>query len=145
MWWCNMETLEQQKTEPPLLAVGPDKASQITDTSRTRIFQAIRDGELTARKAGKSTIIEVYELRRWVRSLPTRGRKPVELIGSGEWETEPRKVTLRSIKPAAIACLLKQIPTRRRNHAPVETAGAGPVKRDPAMIKEPPKRKRRSA
>jgi hypothetical protein len=72
-----MEILEQHKTELPLLSVGPDKASEITDTSRTRIFQAIRDGELTAHKAGKSTIIEIDELRRWVRSLPTRGRKPV--------------------------------------------------------------------
>jgi hypothetical protein len=47
----------------------------MTDTSRTRIFQAIRDGELTVRKAGKSTIIEIDELRRWVRSLPVRSRR----------------------------------------------------------------------
>src|SRR5580704_4355116 len=73
-----MGTVEQHKPELPLLSVRPEKASEMTDTSRTRIFQAIRDGELTARKAGKSTIIEVDELRRWVRSLPTRGRKPVD-------------------------------------------------------------------
>jgi hypothetical protein len=72
-----MDAQEQQKPEPPTLAVGPDKASQITDTSRTRIFQAIRDGELTARKAGKATIIEIDELRRSVRSLPTRGKGKV--------------------------------------------------------------------
>jgi len=42
--------------------------------SRTRIFEAIRDGTLTARKAGKSTVIEIDELRRWIRSLPMRGR-----------------------------------------------------------------------
>jgi hypothetical protein len=36
---------------------------------------AIRDEELTARKAGKSTVIEADELRRWLRSLPTKGRR----------------------------------------------------------------------
>jgi len=70
-----MEILEQRKTDLPLLSVGPEKASEITDTSRTRIFEAIRKGELIARKAGKSTIIEIDELRRWVRSLPTRSRR----------------------------------------------------------------------
>jgi hypothetical protein len=74
-----MRTSGQHETEPPLIAVGPDEASQITGVSRTRIFQEIRDGALTARKAGKSTIIEIDELRRWVRSLPMRGRKPMRL------------------------------------------------------------------
>jgi hypothetical protein len=72
-----MKIPKRHETEPLLLAVSPDKASQMTGISRTRIFQEIRDGELTARKAGKSTIIEIDELHRWMRSLPTRGRKPV--------------------------------------------------------------------
>jgi hypothetical protein len=49
----------------------------VTGFSRTRIFQAIRDDELTARKSGKATVIETTELTRWLRSLPTRGRPPL--------------------------------------------------------------------
>ena len=62
----------------PLLRLSytPDDAAETTGVSRTRIFMAIRDQELTARKAGKSTVIEVEELRRWLQSLPTRGRQP---------------------------------------------------------------------
>jgi excisionase family DNA binding protein len=67
----------------PRLGFSPDEAAQSTGVSRTRIFEAIRDGALTARKAGKSTVIEVDELRRWVRSLPTRGRVP-EAEGDSE-------------------------------------------------------------
>ena len=55
-----MDAQEQQKPEPPTLAVGPDKASQITDTSRTRIFQAIRDGELTARARLPRSLAVMY-------------------------------------------------------------------------------------
>jgi hypothetical protein len=73
-----MGDFEPQKIAFPVLSVSADKAAEITDTSRTRIFGAIRDGELTAHKAGKATIIEIDELRRWVRSLPTRGRKPMQ-------------------------------------------------------------------
>jgi len=60
----------------PRLGFSPDEAAQSAGVSRTRIFEAIRDGALTARKAGKQTVIEPEELRRWVRSLPVRGRIP---------------------------------------------------------------------
>jgi hypothetical protein len=46
-----------------------------------RIFQAIKDEKLTARKAGKATVIEFAELSRWVGTLPTRGR-PQEPIAA---------------------------------------------------------------
>jgi hypothetical protein len=59
----------------PRLPLTPEQAAQSTGFSRTRIFQAIRDEELTARKSGKATVIEVVELVRWVSSLPTRGRQ----------------------------------------------------------------------
>jgi len=59
----------------PRLSLTPDEAAESTGFSRTRIFQAIRDQELTARKDGKSTVIETDELLRWLRSLPTRGRQ----------------------------------------------------------------------
>lgn len=60
----------------PRLGFSPDEAAESAGVSRTRIFEAIRDGTLTARKAGKSTVIEIDELRRWLRSLPLRGRVP---------------------------------------------------------------------
>jgi hypothetical protein len=60
------------------LALPIEHAPQAVGVARTRIFEAIANNELTARKAGKATIIELIELRRWVQSLPTRGREPDE-------------------------------------------------------------------
>jgi hypothetical protein len=60
----------------PRIAVTPNAAAEITGRTRTRIFEAIRDKELCARKDRKATIIEIDELRRWVKSLPHRGRQP---------------------------------------------------------------------
>lgn len=64
----------------PRLGLNPDEAATAAGVSRTRIFEAIRDGTLTARKAGKNTIIEPDELQRWVRSLPMRGRAPANTV-----------------------------------------------------------------
>jgi excisionase family DNA binding protein len=60
----------------PRLGLNPEEAAASAGVSRTKIFEAIRDGTLTARKSGKATIIEPPELQRWIRSLPTRGRTP---------------------------------------------------------------------
>ena len=59
----------------PCISFTPEQAASATGFSRTRIFNAIRDAELTAHKDGKATVIEVAELQRWIRSLPTRGRQ----------------------------------------------------------------------
>jgi hypothetical protein len=56
------------------IALAIESVPQAVGVSRTRIFQAIRDNEITARKAGRSTIIEIDELKRWVKSLPVKGR-----------------------------------------------------------------------
>jgi excisionase family DNA binding protein len=56
----------------PPVSYAPETAAAVTGRSRTRIFKAIKDGELTARKDGRATLIEHDELRRWVRSMPTR-------------------------------------------------------------------------
>jgi hypothetical protein len=58
--------------EPVALPI--ETVPQATGLARTRIFEAVAKNELTARKAGKATIVEVAELRRFIRSLPTRGR-----------------------------------------------------------------------
>jgi hypothetical protein len=60
----------------PRFALTPDDAATATGFSRTRIFEAIRDEDLCARKSGKATVIEVTEIARWLRTLPTKGRKP---------------------------------------------------------------------
>jgi hypothetical protein len=59
------------------IAYTPEQAALAVGRSRSRIFKAIKDGELTARKDGKATILEDGELRRWVRTLPTIGRETV--------------------------------------------------------------------
>jgi excisionase family DNA binding protein len=75
---CAMETIQPNVTGRaiPRLGLSPDEAAASAGVSRTKIFEAIRDGTLTARKSGKATIIEPPELQRWIRSLPTRGRTP---------------------------------------------------------------------
>lgn len=60
----------------PRLGLSPEEAALSAGVSRTKIFEAIRENALTARKSGKTTIIEPPELQRWIRSLPSRGRAP---------------------------------------------------------------------
>jgi hypothetical protein len=70
---------EISRTAQVIVAIEPialpiESAPAAAGVTRTRIFEAVAKGELTARKAGKATILEVSELRRWIQSLPTRGR-----------------------------------------------------------------------
>lgn len=67
---------ENQECEFVPLALPIDRAAVAAGVTRTRIYGAVKSEELTARKAGKETIVEVPELRRWIRSLPFRGRRP---------------------------------------------------------------------
>jgi hypothetical protein len=57
----------------PRLAVAIEDAPTVTGAKRARIFQAVRAGELTIRKAGRSSLVEITELQRWLHSLPTKG------------------------------------------------------------------------
>jgi hypothetical protein len=60
-------------TPLPRLALTPIELAQSAGVGRTRVFEAIRAGELVARKAGtKTTIIEIDAAREWIRSLPAR-------------------------------------------------------------------------
>ena len=56
------------------IAVTPDEAAIVTGRTRTRIFEALKNGEIIGRKDGKAVVIEVAELERWVRSFPIRAR-----------------------------------------------------------------------
>lgn len=54
------------------------QAVAVSGRSRTRIFGAIKNKELQARKDGRATIIEDDELRRWIGTMPTIGRTDME-------------------------------------------------------------------
>jgi hypothetical protein len=71
-----MGKLHQTAPHVPRISLTPEEAALSTGLARTRIFEAMRAGELIGRGAGKSTIIEFQELQRWIQSLPPRGRKP---------------------------------------------------------------------
>ena len=46
------------------IAVTPDEAAIVTGRTRTRIFEALKNGEITGRKDGKAVVIEIAELER---------------------------------------------------------------------------------
>jgi hypothetical protein len=54
----------------PPIAYTPEGAAQMSGRNRTRIFNAIKNRELTARKDGKATLIERDELVRWIGNMP---------------------------------------------------------------------------
>lgn len=60
--------------EPVALPI--ENVPQATGLARSRVFAAVANNELTVRKHGKATIVEVAELRRWISTFSTRGRKP---------------------------------------------------------------------
>jgi hypothetical protein len=59
-----------------VIAYSIDTVPVVAGITRTQVFDAIRTKKLTARKCGRRTIIEAGELRRWISTLPTRGRQP---------------------------------------------------------------------
>jgi excisionase family DNA binding protein len=117
----------------PRLGLSPDEAAASAGVSRTKIFEAVRDGALTARKSGKATIIEVSELRRWIRRLPTRGRAP-DSAPDAAWiaRRQPQgggvknhaaasiAITPDQQKPAKWASRTKNRPNKETTHESVE-------------------------
>jgi excisionase family DNA binding protein len=67
--------MDAPEAKLPRIAVTPDEAAIVTGRTRTRIFEALKNGEIAGRKDGKAVVIEISELKRWVRSFPTRGRQ----------------------------------------------------------------------
>lgn len=56
------------------MALTIKDAVRTTGLSRTRIFAAIRDGHLTAKKAGKATIVLGESLQAYLDGLPSARR-----------------------------------------------------------------------
>jgi len=54
----------------PITLTIPD-AVKATGMSRTSIYEALKRGDLTARKAGRRTLISFAELESYLTSLPT--------------------------------------------------------------------------
>jgi len=54
------------------LAFTPSAAAIVTGRSRSRLYRALKAGELIARKDGRATLIEAAELRRWIGAMPTK-------------------------------------------------------------------------
>ena len=52
-----------------------EKAAEAVGLSRRYLDGAIADGSLVAKGAGAKTLIEVDELRAWIKAMPTKGKK----------------------------------------------------------------------
>lgn len=54
----------------PTIAVTIAEAVKASGMSRTSIYEALKRGDLTARKAGRRTLIAFADLERYLASLP---------------------------------------------------------------------------
>lgn len=54
------------------LAFSPNSAAQVTGVGRTKIFEAIKEHQLIARKLGRRTIILRDDLLAWLLALPLK-------------------------------------------------------------------------
>ncbi|TIL42793.1 helix-turn-helix domain-containing protein [Mesorhizobium sp.] len=55
----------------PVITVTIPDAVKATGMSRTSIYEALKRGDLTARKAGRRTLISFADLESYLASLPT--------------------------------------------------------------------------
>jgi excisionase family DNA binding protein len=54
------------------LALGVVEAAKAAGVGRTTLFEAIRKGQIVAKKVGRRTIITTEELDAWIKALPAR-------------------------------------------------------------------------
>jgi len=55
--------------QPPIAVTIPD-AVKASGMSRTSIYEALKRGDLSARKAGRRTLISFADLQAYIASLP---------------------------------------------------------------------------
>lgn len=54
------------------LGYSPEEAAKVAGLGRTKIFHAMRDGDLKARKFGRRTVILTEDLKAFLEALPMR-------------------------------------------------------------------------
>ena len=71
------------KSEPraDAIAYSVSEACLLTNTGRTSLYKAIKEGELRALKRGWRTIILADDLRRWIGNLPPVAPTPSKTEG----------------------------------------------------------------
>ena len=60
-----------EKSDPIYVTIP--RAVEVSGCARTRIYEALKRGDLTARKAGKRTLISYADLEAYLASLPAYG------------------------------------------------------------------------
>lgn len=74
--------MTNSKTQPQRLAYGIDEAAQALDLSRSRLYELIAAGEITACKVGKRTIIPATELTAFLDRHRVAGLSAAQTGGS---------------------------------------------------------------
>jgi excisionase family DNA binding protein len=72
------------------LAYTITEACSVARAGRTAIYEAIREGALTARKRGRKTLILAEDLRRWVETLPAIAATSNDLKAKRDARSEDR-------------------------------------------------------
>jgi excisionase family DNA binding protein len=93
-------------------ALSVEEAAKAAGVGRTLLFEEIRKGRLTARKAGRRTIVTIDELDSWLKSLPkttdrTAGDleaflealpRPTHEAEKGVWEIADRRMAQKQAR-----------------------------------------------
>jgi excisionase family DNA binding protein len=69
LWQSSPDTLEEDGMTVPITMTIPE-AVKATGISRTSIYEALKRGDLSARKAGRRTLILFADLQAYLASLP---------------------------------------------------------------------------
>jgi excisionase family DNA binding protein len=70
------ESAPLPEATPRPLSYKIGDAARATGASRRRLYRAIENKKLTARKDGRATLVLADELQAWLKSLPAIGKQP---------------------------------------------------------------------